>query len=107
MHAIHPSIDDADRELERRVFSYLAGRHVPALRHLQVTAADGTVTLEGRVRTFHEKQLSHACTRRVAGVHDVIDAVRVVPSHRPNPHARRDWRFFATSPDHGRLRRPR
>ena len=107
MHLTHPSIDVADRELERRVFAFLAGRHVPALRHLQVTAADGAVTLTGRVRTYHEKQLSQACARRVAGVHDVIDAVRVIPSHRPNPHARRDWGFFSWPNERTRAHRPR
>ena len=68
----------ADRDLERRIVNYLAGRHVPGLRHLAVQADNGTVTLRGRVHSFYEKQLSHSCCRRVAGVVKLIDAVDVV-----------------------------
>lgn len=67
----------ADRDLERRVVSYLLGRHVPGLRHLAVEANNGTVTLRGRVQTFYEKQLCHHTCKRVAGVVKLIDAVDV------------------------------
>ena len=73
--------DAADRDLERRVTNYLNGRHLPALRYLQVEADNGTVTLRGTVSSFYEKQLSQQCCRRVAGVVKLIDAVDVV-SHR-------------------------
>jgi osmotically-inducible protein OsmY len=73
--------DASDRDLERRVVSYLHGRHVPSLRHLDVEADNGTVTLRGTVGSFYEKQLSQQCCRRVAGVIKLIDAVDVV-SHR-------------------------
>lgn len=66
-----------DRDLERRVVNYLAGRHVPGLRHLSVRAEAGIVTLRGRVQTFYEKQLCQACCRRVAGVVQFVDAVDV------------------------------
>lgn len=68
----------ADQELERRVLSYLERRHVPGLRQLEVQANNGTVTLRGQVRSFYEKQLSHHCCRRVAGVVKLIDAIDVV-----------------------------
>jgi osmotically-inducible protein OsmY len=74
----HP--DPADRDLERRVLSYLVGRHVPGLRNLQVEARNGTVTLRGRVQTFYEKQLCQSCCRRVAGVVQFIDNVDVAYS---------------------------
>ncbi len=66
-----------DRELERRVTSFLVGKHLPGLRQIEVEARDGVVTLRGRVRTFYEKQLCHQCCRRVAGVLKLIDAVEV------------------------------
>lgn len=71
----------ADRDLERRVVSYLVGRHVPGLRNLQVEAKNGTVTLRGRVHTFYEKQLCQNCCRRVAGVLQFVDNVDV--AHAP------------------------
>ena len=67
----------ADRDLERRVLSYLVGRHVPGLRSLQVEARNGTVVLRGRVQTFYEKQLCQSCCRRVAGVVQFVDHVDV------------------------------
>ena len=73
--------NSADRDLERRVVSFLVGRHVPSLRNLQVEARNGTVTLRGRVRTFYEKQLCQSCCRRVAGVLQFVDHVDV--AHAP------------------------
>lgn len=70
----------ADRELERRVTSFLAAKHVPGLRQLDVRADRGTVTVSGRVRTFYEKQLCNQCCRRVAGVRELVNAVDVVDS---------------------------
>lgn len=70
--------EDADRDLERRIMNYLARRHVPGLRQLEVKASNGTVTLRGQVRSFYEKQLSQHCCRRVAGVMKLIDAIDVV-----------------------------
>ena len=68
---------EADRELERRVISYLAARHVPGLRYLAVKATGGVVTVSGQVLTFYEKQLCNQCCRRVAGVMELINAVSV------------------------------
>ncbi|HVX16041.1 MAG TPA: BON domain-containing protein [Pirellulales bacterium] len=78
MQAITETISaEADRDLERRVVNYLAGRHVPGLRHLEVEARNGTVTLRGRVYSFYEKQLCQESCRRVAGVVRYVDAVDV------------------------------
>lgn len=78
MQAITETISEqADRDLERRVAIYLAGRHVPGLRNLAVEAHNGTVTLRGRVYSFYEKQLCQAVCRRVAGVVRYVDAVDV------------------------------
>jgi osmotically-inducible protein OsmY len=68
---------DADRDLERRVVSFLRGRHMPGLRHIQVEARDGIVTLRGRVSSFYEKQVSQLCCQRVAGVLKLVDGIVV------------------------------
>jgi len=77
MTGSHNSSDGADRDLERRIQSFLEGRHVPGLRHLHVQARDGVVTVSGRVMTFYEKQLCNQCCRRVAGVLELINSVDV------------------------------
>ena len=61
----HPFVEPADRDLELRVALFLAGRHVPALRRLSVEARQGTVVLRGQVRSYHEKQISHAARRLI------------------------------------------
>ena len=71
------AVCSADHELERRVVSFLHARHVPGLRHLEVKANGGTVTLRGRVQSFYEKQLCQSCCQRVAGVIRLVDAVDV------------------------------
>lgn len=68
---------DHDRHLERQITQLLAERHCQALRHLEVQACDGIVTLRGQVRSFYEKQLSYDCCRRVDGVIRLVDAVDV------------------------------
>jgi osmotically-inducible protein OsmY len=68
----------SDRDLERRVTSFLAARHVPGLRNLAVEAENGVVTVSGQVLTFYEKQLCNQCCRRVAGVLELINAVDVM-----------------------------
>ena len=72
----------SDRDLERRVTSFLAARHVPGLRNLSVEAENGVVTVSGQVLTFYEKQLCNQCCRRVAGVLELINAVDVTHDAR-------------------------
>jgi osmotically-inducible protein OsmY len=67
-----------DRDLERRVTTFLATRHVPGLRNLAVEAQNGVVTVSGQVLTFYEKQLCNQCCRRVAGVLELINEVDVM-----------------------------
>jgi osmotically-inducible protein OsmY len=68
---------DADRDLERRVMNYLVGRQVPSLRQIAVEADRGTVTMRGRVYSFHHKQLCINCCTRVAGVLRLVDELTV------------------------------
>ena len=71
------SADSADRELKRRVRTFLSTQHRPGLRNLEIEVSKGTVTLRGRVATFYEKQLSGQLARRVAGVIRLVDDVIV------------------------------
>jgi osmotically-inducible protein OsmY len=57
--------------------TFLADRHLPGLRQLEIEASNGTVTLRGRVRSFYEKQLCQNVSRRVSGVVQFVDAVVV------------------------------
>jgi osmotically-inducible protein OsmY len=74
---------DADRDVERRVISYLVGRHVPGLRQISVHAHCGVVTLRGRVHSFYEKQLGQQVAQRVAGVVRLVDRIEVTPALNP------------------------
>lgn len=68
---------ERDRELMRRVQSFLAESHMPGLRSLAVDALNGVVTISGQVRTYYEKQLGGMGARRVAGVVKLVDQIRV------------------------------
>ena len=57
-----------DSELERRIGIFFASQSRPALRAVEVMAADGVVTLRGQVHSYYEKQLSMHLAARVAGV---------------------------------------
>src|SRR4051794_20406111 len=74
---ITQSLSRADRDLERRINSYLITLQVPALRRLRIEARDGVITILGQVNTFYERQLAQHFVRRVAGVLSVIDKVIV------------------------------
>jgi osmotically-inducible protein OsmY len=74
---------DADRDVERRVISYLVGRHVPGLRQIHVQAQCGVVTLRGHVHSFYEKQLGQQVAQRVAGVVRLVDRIEVTPPLAP------------------------
>lgn len=75
--------DEQSRALEQRVILFLQQRHLVFGCRLWVEAAEGVVTLSGRVPTFHQRQLIYAFTRRVAGVLQVIDLLEVDPPAPP------------------------
>lgn len=78
VHARNTVAEEHDRDLERRVTNYLVGRQVPTLRQIRVQADRGTVRLRGQVHSFYHKQLCLNCTRRVAGVLELVDELDVV-----------------------------
>lgn len=70
-----------DQDLRQRVSAFLAGQHRPSLRHLNVDASEGVVTLRGNVPTFYERELSVRLARRVAGVVQLDDQIIVGKLH--------------------------
>lgn len=64
-------------ELTRRVGLFLASADMPNLRRIRVDLVGDTVVLSGRVRTFYERQMAVARSRRVAGVIEVDDQIEV------------------------------
>ena len=66
-----------DMNLQARVSNYLAERCHWALRHLNVSAFNGTVTIKGIVENVYEKQLAAKSCQRVAGVLRIIDEIEI------------------------------
>ncbi len=66
-----------DQDLQRRIESFLFQRHIGALRRVHVAVNNGCVAIQGRVNSFHEKQLCLNCCQRVAGVTRITDQVEV------------------------------
>ena len=73
----------ANADLERRVAAYLATRSHLSFRRLTVFASQGTVTLSGRLSSYHERQVALESVRRVAGVLKIVDQVHVERSTDP------------------------
>ena len=69
---------DSSCDLADRVTAFLHSRQRRPLQRITVRAKGGTVTLEGKVGTFYERQLCIECCRRVAGVIKLIDRIEVV-----------------------------
>ncbi len=75
MFALDQAVEDVD--LQRRVSQYLTRRGIAAAGKLDVDASAGVVTLRGKVGSKHWKWLAVECSRRVAGVVQLIDALEV------------------------------
>jgi osmotically-inducible protein OsmY len=73
-----PDSHTADRELQRRIRTFLEQMHIPSSQ-LRVDVKNGVVTLRGSHRSFYHKQLCINCCQRVAGVVELIDSTKVVP----------------------------
>jgi BON domain len=84
------SVNGATRtELCDRVKRFLALQHFPSIRRLEVSMFEDAVVLDGRIPSFHERQLAIAFCKRVAGVQKVID--RLIVSE-PSVHEERGQR---------------
>ena len=68
----------SDEDLVDRVRLFLDILHLPALKQIQVDVEQEVVFIEGNVRSYYERQLAVACVRRVAGVRQIIDNIRVM-----------------------------
>lgn len=80
-----------DREIEQDVMDTLLND--PAADSYEITASvkDGVVTLEGKVQSWQEKQLSETLARGVRGVRDVKNVLTITyPAQRPDREIRQD-----------------
>lgn len=83
----------SDRELEARVEDNLVANHIPGVSRLAIEARRGTVTLRGRLGSYHQRQRCVHLSRGVAGVVELVDRIDVVaaaPSQGMHVHAFRE-----------------
>ncbi len=78
MHFGETGSHSTDSDLEQRIVNFLHGQHMSDLRRVIVRAFRGVVTIRGKVRSFHQKQLCLHCCQRVAGVVRVEDELEVL-----------------------------
>ena len=74
---LQPIGDTNDADLRRRIISYLEQRRYPTLRDLTIFTDNGSVTLQGKLDSFYEKQICLSTCQRVAGVIRIIDEMEV------------------------------
>ncbi len=53
--------------------------HYPSLRSITCVFIDGVLFLEGRVTSFHQKQLAQELIRNIAGVEQISNRIEVAP----------------------------
>lgn len=53
--------------------------HYPSLRSITCEYRDGILVLEGRVTSFHHKQLAQELVRNIAGVELISNRIKVAP----------------------------
>ena len=70
---------DANQRLARTVTAAVASRCGRSLTNFTVTANEGVVTLQGRVRGYYLKQVMLTTAQAIAGVERIIDQVDVLP----------------------------
>ena len=69
---------EADRDLFQRVKSFLYQRGYGPHQALEIIAERGVVLVQGRVPTFYMRQIAVEWIKRVAGVAQVVDLIKVV-----------------------------
>jgi osmotically-inducible protein OsmY len=65
------------REIERQIMTALHRHANVEASHVRVSVAKGTVTLEGTVGAYHERELIEDAARSAAGVREVVDNLTV------------------------------
>jgi osmotically-inducible protein OsmY len=73
-----PDIDSmVDENLAKRIRLLFGALNLASLRRIRVEVENGSVLIEGAVRTFYERQLVLSCVQRVDGVRQVADLIVV------------------------------
>lgn len=71
----------ADRTLALQIHEQLVETNRANIKRLTVAVNQGEVTLQGRVGSFHEKQIAIQACRFLAGVNQLVDAVEVAAAY--------------------------
>jgi osmotically-inducible protein OsmY len=77
---LSPSRIGNDERLAHTVECAVRAAGVRVINRLTIVAREGSVTLQGRARTFYEKQLVLHAARRVPGVRQIVDELDVLPT---------------------------
>jgi hypothetical protein len=91
----------ADNLLRRAVLGRLIAHPLVRAGHICVAAAAGGVTLSGYVTSNAQRDAANTATRRVEGVEQVVDNLKVaVPCSEvadPGPEVLEDWPLFTAA----------
>jgi osmotically-inducible protein OsmY len=79
------SLDQSDRDLQRRLRNFLQAREIPGSLNIGIDVHRGTVVLRGSLPSPQARRLCLECCRHVAGVIDLKDDSLVCTDCRPSP----------------------
>ena len=80
---LNQSFGDANAMIREQIINLLHNRNLSAFRDLEVVAADGVVTLRGKISSFYHKQLALSHSKRVAGSYQLVDEIIVESATQP------------------------
>lgn len=76
-NGLKASSSDRDEDIAIRVWEFLRRQHFRALHDLKISVTEGTLTLEGTVGSFYEKQIALTICKRTLGVQNFVDEIKV------------------------------
>lgn len=97
MESNSSSLCESSETLHHKVVRTLHQRGYGQHQALNITVEHGTVTVEGFVPTWHQRQIAVECVRRVAGVIRVVDRIQVVRESQDDDLPRLDASRFVVS----------
>ena len=76
-NGLKETLSDRDEDVAIRVWEFLQRQHFRTLHDLAINVNEGTLTLEGTVGSFYEKQIALTVCKRTPGVQHFVDKIRV------------------------------
>lgn len=77
MQVAKVEVEESNDAVRQGVLKFLHSQYFPSFRKFKIEVDQGTVTLNGSVNSYYEKQVAMTMCQNVAGVVKLIDQIVV------------------------------